>query len=233
MEKRTLTRNTHFFMMPLGWYRDPQINNLPAGALNVWVGLLEHCQVAGNGGVMTWGEIYTVSRSFARGTASVRALIDRGTLVVDGSFDGETTVVRVSNPARWLLVSNPRMAISADGERGVASSGVAESRARVKIEREIEREEERTPSGSVRSSSARAAPRSAGGAARPALAVVDGRGTVVKFRGLSEALTIQAEMAIRGNVRARKLLDEKHPDWESHVVVEEAAEREIESAAAE
>jgi hypothetical protein len=41
--------------------------------------------------------------------------------------------------------------------------------ARVKKDREIDREEERTPSGSVRSSSAPAAPRVAGGATQPAL----------------------------------------------------------------
>lgn len=225
-------RNSNFFMVPLGWYRDPEISELPAGSLNVWIGLLEHCQVAGNGGVMEMREVNAVARSFARGTASVRALIERGTLVVDGSFDAETTVVRISNPARWLMMSNPRKAIKAADEGGVAPNGVEASRARVKRDREIEREEERTPSGSVRSSSARAAPRSAGGAARPALAVVDGRGNVVSFPGLPEAVALQAEMAIQGNVRARKLLDEKYPGWENRAVVQSLAER-IEAAAAE
>lgn len=230
-------------MLPLGWHRDPVISRLSALGVNVFIALVEYCQVTGNRGVMTWEELVSIARSFVRGRTVIDQLVVAEAVIVEsvvgeesvssGSVVGEESViVRLSNTQRWLFTGNPRRAISAGEDKGVASNGDAESRARVKRDREIEREEERTPSGSVRSSSARAAPRGAGGAARPALAVVDGRGSVVTFPGLPEAAAVHAEMAIRGNVRARKMLDEKYPGWESRLVIQTVEDR-IEAAAAE
>lgn len=227
-----MSSSQRFFMLPLGWHRDPIVGRLSALGVNVFLALVEYCQVTGNRGVMTWDEVASIARSFVRGRSVIGQLVSEGAVISESGEGEESDIVRLANPQRWLFIGSPRKSMSAGQDAGVASSSVAESRARVKKERETDREDERTPSGSVRSSSARAAPRSAGGAARPALAVVDGRGSVVTFPKLPEAVALQAEMAIQGNVRARKMLDEKYPGWESGMVIESLADR-IDAAAAE
>jgi len=175
-------RNSNFFMMPLNWNHDPDVVDLPPTTQVFWLGLIGLCQSSGNGGVMTWAQVHSFARSFQRGHDAVMRLTSRGSLSVMHPTGGELAVdmqrtvpgdavVVVRNASRWLLDKQPSTSLSA----GKATSSGAKSEqtpdrapAHVKKEREIEREEDRTPSGSVRSSSARAAPRSAGGAARPA-----------------------------------------------------------------
>jgi len=74
-----------------------------------------------------------------------------------------------ANPVKWLIDRPVSAGQSTDEEEPRARARVgARAAARVQGTERTEQKEERTPSGSVRSSSARAAPRNAGGVARPA-----------------------------------------------------------------
>lgn len=82
-----------------------------------------------------------------------------------------TTRWVLANSQKWLLPSNTNGSIPAGQSKSRTQNSLpanSPTRARAEGMKEGRREEDRTPSGSVRSSSAPAAPRSAGGAAQPA-----------------------------------------------------------------
>lgn len=111
----------------------------------------------------------------------------------------------IAKAALWLPQGNQPKSIPPVQNRNrpaKSAENVPRGGAREKREREIEREEERTPSGSVRSSSAQAAPRVAGGATQPALqdqesAGVDGGGTLSR----DEAVALARSEIARGRAK--------------------------------
>ena len=180
-------------MLPMNWRNDPEMAGLPPAAQLIFVSLVELCQVANNGGVMTWAQVDAVCRGYARGRAALRRLIAAGALlerrwkdedkqkIVQGKDAGET-VLCIANAPRWLFISNTPASIPAAQRGSSGASGVQaqpRARAHVKKDREIDRESIRSPSGSDRMDSARAAPRGAEGAARPAPEQLPAGGSLV------------------------------------------------------
>lgn len=160
-----------WFRLPINWDMDEDLIGLPEGAKLVFLKIVEFCHTMQSDGTLTTAQLHSVSSRSARGKQSVDRLLAAGALVLDSAKTGGRQTVSIRNAARWLPGNNQEKPISAGHKAKPPASpvnNVPRGGARVKRERETEREEERTPSGSVRSSSAQAAPRVAGGATQPA-----------------------------------------------------------------
>lgn len=160
-----------WFRLPINWDSDEDLIELPATALVLFVKVVEFCHTMQSDGSLTYSQLQSLSSSLSRGRQSVDRLLASGALVADSPLSHGRIPVRIRNAARWLPAVNPPKTISAGQSKNDQRKEVKpEPRggARVKRERETEREEGRTPSGSVRPSSAQAAPRVAGGATQPA-----------------------------------------------------------------
>ena len=182
-----------WFRLPHNWEMDETLIGLPDGAKLLFIKVIAFCDSMGSEGVLTGAQLQTLASRMTRGRQSVERLLSSGCLLVDpplsprsqsvvpplssGCYSaapplpvGSQRVV-VANAARWFLVVNPPKTISAGKNTNRAPKKAEDEPrggAREKTDRQTDREEERTPSGSVRSSSAQAAPRVAGGAAQPA-----------------------------------------------------------------
>lgn len=183
-----------WFRVPHTWEVDEALIGLTDTSKLLFLRILGFSDSIGSDGVLTGAQLLHLTAKGARGRQAVERLLCSGALsvvgpllpgcpsdatpmsvrcgaVVDSLFAGCGSVV-ISSLARWLPVVNQPATISAGQNKNRAPKKAdVEPRAgaRQEIEREREREEGRTPSGSVRPSSAPAAPRVAGGATQPAL----------------------------------------------------------------
>lgn len=171
-----------WFRLPYNWDMDETLVGLPEGTKLLFIKIVEFCHAIGSDGSLTEAQLQFISRGYARGKQGVDRLKAAGALREDSVETGSrqsqysvetpaTQLVYIANAARWLPGNNTPKSITPAQNRNRApkkEETAPRAPARVKRDREIDREEERTPSGSVRSSSAQAAPRVASGAAQPA-----------------------------------------------------------------
>jgi hypothetical protein len=168
-----------WFRLPYNWDMDETLIGVPEGTKLLFAKIIEFCHSMGSDGTLTIAQLKSLSERYTRGKQSVDRLLASGALLVNSplspggwSVSSPAQSVSIANAVRWLPVNNASKSIPPVQNHNRAPKepdSVPRGGARVKKEREIEREEERTPSGSVRSSSAPAAPRVAGGATQPSL----------------------------------------------------------------
>lgn len=171
----------NWYAMPASWDMDADLIDLPDSTVLLFLKLVDLCQRTRNGGKMALAQVLTVARSVHRGRQSIERLLLRGCLVIappledhcsviDWSLLDHCSVIAIAKPSHWMLYADPSSPIPAAQQDRERANSVQAEKPRARKEREIEREKEsiRSPSGSDRMDSARAVPRSAGGAARPA-----------------------------------------------------------------
>lgn len=163
-----MNRHSNFFMLPVEWYLDPDVIDLPPGAQLLFLRVVAYCQSSGNDGVISETQLNVLARSMRRGGVAKRQLnCSVGVMERSARGNGEVVYVLASRH-RWLFKVQRGASISAAQQRGSdGSSAKTQSSARPRAGKFLEKEQ--PPSGAVRSFSARAAPRSTGGATRPAL----------------------------------------------------------------
>jgi hypothetical protein len=167
-------RSGQFQMLPVAWEYDSQIMQVSAQAELLFLRMISLCNSVQSYGRLSAAQV----QSCARGMRNLRSACAELVLAELVSANADSTEYHINERTRWYL-DEPNPNVSAHkpeakpaGQKHIApktrDNVVPRGGARVKRDREIDREEEQTPSGSVRSSSAQAAPRVAGGATQPA-----------------------------------------------------------------
>lgn len=186
-----------WFAMPLAFARDPKLLAVPPATRYLFLEL-----VALSLETPPYGRVSAVQlSSCGHGMRNLRARCGELMGVSLLSYDQEEDSYWVQDGAKWLEQrpqgdTNPTPTPKVSpGQRAKgtekAPRGAARGAAREELQTNTQTEEERTPSGSVRSSSAQAAPRGTGGATQPAQdqesAGVDGAGTMSRDEAIAFA----------------------------------------------
>jgi hypothetical protein len=216
-----------WYRIPHNWELDDTLVGLPDTAQLLFLKIIGLCDATGSEGVVTGAQLLHLTAKGARGRRAVERLLCSGALSVVGPLspgcpsDATPMSVRcssvvtsvlagcgsvvISMPARWLSVANQPAPISAGQNKNRAPKKPPHAGGRLETDRQTDREEGRTPSGSVRPSSAPAAPRVAGGATQPALkdqeqegVAPEGNGDRVDRSGRAAAIAFARSEVERG-----------------------------------
>lgn len=163
-----------FQKLPLAWECDGQILMLSPQAELLFLRMLSLTNSVQSYGRLSAAQVQLCARGM-RSLSKACAELVQAELI---SHDVQLAEYHVNDRTKWFL-DQPKDNVSGYKPEAktaaqkvsappVRDNAVPRGGARVKREREIEREEGRTPPGSVRPSSAQAAPRVAGGATQPA-----------------------------------------------------------------
>lgn len=170
-----IRQSTQFQKMPMAWEYDGQIMQLSAQAELLFLRMISLCNSVQSYGRLSAAQVQSCARGMRNLRSACAELVSEELVSVNAT----STEYHITEPLRWFLAEpNPNVSphkpgVKSPGQKASApktrENDVPRGGAREKREREIDREEGRTPSGSVRPSSAQAAPRGSGGAAQPAL----------------------------------------------------------------
>ncbi len=170
-------RRQQWMKHPTDWLGDDRMLKISLAARGLFLSMVAYCHKNGLDGSMTDAQVTACVPPGSRWRTQMEAL----TLIHLVSVDRTTSVYRIQDVRTWDLGgdsdvsssyvdhSEPaRQKVSHDVEKPRAPTRTP-ARAAVRGKEEIEREKEsiRSPSGSDRMDSARAAPRGSGGAAQP------------------------------------------------------------------
>jgi hypothetical protein len=164
-----------WFALPCQFSQDAELMLVSVPAQMLFLRILGLCSGLQTQGRINAAQVQTLCSGMSRPKQYLDELVSKALLTPDSTGAVLVQEYVVSNAAHWLRLDNRRPSLP-PGQNKNAAPKKADSGPRapvhvgapVKKEREIEREEGRTPSGSVRPSSAQAAPRGSGGAAQPA-----------------------------------------------------------------
>jgi hypothetical protein len=170
----SIRKGAQFQKLPVAWEHDSQIMTLSPQAELLFLRMISLCNSVQSYGRLSAAQVRLCARGLRNLRSACAELVSAELL----SANTDLTEYHVNERTRWFLdepmpnVSTYKPEAKTAGQKASApkstDNGLPRGGARVKREREIEREEGRTPSGSVRPSSAQAAPRGTGGATQPA-----------------------------------------------------------------
>lgn len=168
------TKAQAWFRLAQSFYQDDQLLQVPVQARWLFLSMVGLSHATQSHGKITPRQCQTLAAGMSKVSRSLVQLRDAELIMYDQGedaywiCDGQRWDLHVTSAGQAEGIPVSKHAGQRQEKPVKTEPAVSRAPAHVKKERNVEREEGRTPSGSVRPSSAQAAPRVAGGATQPA-----------------------------------------------------------------